>query len=123
MAFKGFVKLMGFSLAKGDRAVFTLFADALLADHPALQPIKEELLAEEKRVAEMVTVLSGEDNHLWFRPWLAESILLRGSTIHPLSALEITALRNRRRQVQKPYNDELLRISIAGVSVGMLTTG
>jgi phosphoenolpyruvate carboxylase len=123
MAFKGFVKLLGFSLAKGDRAVFTFFADALLADAPGLKIIKEELLAEEKRAAEMVAVLSGQDNPLWFRPWLTQSILLRGSTIHPLSVLEVAALRDRRRQVQKPYIDELLRISIAGVSVGMLTTG
>lgn len=122
MAFKGFVKLMGFSLAKGDRAVFSLFADALTQD-PELKAIKEELLNEEKRVSEMVTILSGEDNHLWFRPWLSQSILLRGSTIHPLSVIEVAALRNRRQKVQKPHNDELLRIAIAGVAIGMLTTG
>jgi phosphoenolpyruvate carboxylase len=116
-AFKGFVKLMGFSLAKGDRAVFSLFVDALTED-PELKAIKEELLNEERRVSEMVTTLSGEDNHLWFRPWLSQSILLRGSTIHPLSAIEVAALRNRRRKVQKPHNDELMRIAIAGVAMG-----
>lgn len=122
MAFKGFVKLMGFSLAKGDRAVFSLFADALTGD-PDLRAVRDELLDEEKRVSEMVKVLSGENNRLWFRPWLSESILLRGSTIHPLSAMEVAALRNRRRNVQKPHNDELLRIAIAGTAIGMLTTG
>lgn len=122
MAFKGFVKLMGFSLAKGDRAVFSLFAD-VLTDDPELRAVAGELLMEEERVSGMVTFLSGESNHLWFRPWLAESILLRGSTIHPLSVIEVAALRNRRRDVQKPHNDELLRIAIAGVAIGMLTTG
>jgi len=125
MAFKGFVKLMGFSLAKGDRAVFSFFADALisLTKDPNLKAIKEELLNEEKRVAEMVYTLSGEKNYLWFRPWLSESILLRGSTVHPLSAIEVAALKNRRQRVQKLHNDELLRIAIAGTAVGMLTTG
>lgn len=122
IAFKGFIKLIGFSLAKGDRAVFSLFADAL-AEDPESQTVKDELLAEEKRVSEMVTILSGEDNHLWFRPWLSESILLRGSTIHPLSVIEVMALRNRRRKILKPHNDELLRIAIAGTAIGMLTTG
>ncbi|MGD2087572.1 MAG: phosphoenolpyruvate carboxylase [Candidatus Aminicenantes bacterium] len=122
MAFRGFVKLMGFSLAKGDRAVFTLFADALTKE-PELKAIKEELLDEEKRVSEMVTALSGQDNYLWFRPWLSQSILFRGSTIHPLSVIEVAALRNRHQNREKPYNEELLRISIAGTAVGMLTTG
>ncbi|MCP5102776.1 MAG: phosphoenolpyruvate carboxylase [bacterium] len=126
--FRGFVKLMGFSLAKGDRAVFSFFADALAAAGgdagvPGLEAVKELLLAEEKRVADMVTVLSGREDHLWFRPWLAESILLRGSTIHPLSVIEVSALRNRRRKIERPHNDELLRIAIAGTAVGMLTTG
>ncbi|NIM15187.1 MAG: phosphoenolpyruvate carboxylase [Candidatus Aminicenantes bacterium] len=122
MAFKGFVKLMGFSLAKGDRAVFSFFADALITE-PGLKAVKEKLLEEEKRVSEMVATLSGEDSLLWFRPWLSESILLRGSTIHPLSAFEVAAMRNRRRNIQRPHNDELLRIAIAGVAIGMLTTG
>ncbi len=122
MPFKGFVKLMGFSLAKGDRAVFSLFAD-VLTDDPDLRVIRDELLAEEERVSVMVRELSGEDNLLWFRPWLSESILLRGSTIHPLSVMEVAALRNRRRKVQRPHNDELLRIAIAGAAIGMLTTG
>jgi phosphoenolpyruvate carboxylase len=113
---------MGFSLAIGDRAVFSFFSDALVTE-PGLKAVKEELLAEEKRVSEMVAALSGEDNLLWFRPWLSESILLRGSTIHPLSAFEVAAMRNRRRNVRRPYNDELLRIAIAGVAIGMLTTG
>lgn len=122
MPFRGFVKLMGFSLAKGDRAVFSLFVDAL-TDDPELKAAAEELLEEEGRVSEMVTLLSGQNNHLWFRPWLAESIRLRGSTIHPLSAMEAAALRNRRHKIEKPHNDELLRIAIAGVAIGMLTTG
>ncbi len=122
MAFRGFVKLMGFSLAKGDRAVFTFFADALTKE-PELKVVKEELLGEEKRVSEMVTALSGQDNYLWFRPWLSQSILLRGSTIHPLSVIEVAALRNRHQNIERPYNEELLRISIAGTAVGMLTTG
>lgn len=121
-AFKGFVKLMGFSLAKGDRSVFSLFAHRL-APEPELQSVKEKLLAEEQRVVEMVKTLSGEENLLWFRPWLSQSILLRGSTIHPISLIELAALENRRQNMHKPHNDEILRIAIAGVAVGMLTTG
>ncbi|MCK4765133.1 MAG: phosphoenolpyruvate carboxylase, partial [Candidatus Aminicenantes bacterium] len=122
LAFKGFVKLMGFSLAKGDRAVFSFFVDTLTQE-PALLDVKEQLLAEEQRVAHMVHTLSGEESYLWFRPWLAESILLRGSIIHSLSALEVKALRQRHSGVREEGNDELLRIAIAGTAIGMLTTG
>jgi len=122
MAFRGFIKLMGFSLAKGDRSVFTFFADAL-AKEPELNDIKEELLNEEKRVTEMVTILSGHNDYLWFRPWLSQSILFRGSSIHPLSVIELSALKNKNQKKAKPFNDELLRMSIAGTAVGMLTTG
>jgi phosphoenolpyruvate carboxylase len=122
MAFRGFVKLMGFSIAKGDRAVFSLFADTL-ANEPKLKILQKVLLDEEERVSQMIQTLSLQNNHLWFRPWLAKSILLRGSTIHPLSVIEVMALRSRRQNIQQLYNDELLRIAIAGVAVGMLTTG
>jgi len=121
-AFKAFIKLMGFSLAKGDRAVFSLFASQL-APEPEMQTIKEKLMAEERRVMEMVKTLSGKDHLLWFRPWLSQSILLRGSTIHPLSLIQLAALQNRRQNVGKTHTDEILRSAIAGVAVGMLTTG
>ncbi|MCP4221313.1 MAG: phosphoenolpyruvate carboxylase [bacterium] len=122
ISLKGFIKLLGFSLAKGDRAVFSLFVDTLV-DEPDLMAVKEKLLKEERRAVEMVSVLTGSDNILWFQPWLAQSILMRGSAIHPLSVIEVAALRNRRKKIQKEHNDELLRIAIAGTAIGMLTTG
>lgn len=122
ISFKGFIKLLGFSLAKGDQAVFSLFVDTLVND-PGLIEVKENLIAEEQRARQMVTSLSGEQDLLWFRPWLAESIKKRGSSIHPLSIIEAAALRSRREGIPKLHNDELLRIAIAGTAIGMLTTG
>ncbi len=121
-AFKGVIKLMGFSLAKGDRAVFSLYTD-ILAKEPGLETVKKELLEEEERVRRMVSAISGEDDFLWFRPWLGESILLRGSTIHPLSVIEVMALRNRRQGILGGQNDDVLRTAVAGSAIGMLTTG
>jgi hypothetical protein len=37
--------------------------------------------------------------------------------------IEVAALRCRHQNREKPYNEELLRIAIAGTAVGMLTTG
>jgi phosphoenolpyruvate carboxylase len=122
ISFKGFIKLLGFSLAKGDGAVFSLLVDTLVKD-PELMKVKESLIAEEQRARQMILFLSGEQELLWFRPWLAESIKLRGSSIHPLSVIEAAALRSRRRGIPKLHNDELLRIAIAGTAIGMLTTG
>jgi phosphoenolpyruvate carboxylase len=122
ISFKGFIKLLGFSLAKGDGAVFSLLVDTLVKD-PELKVVKEHLIAEEQRARQMVLILSEEQELLWFRPWLAESIKLRGSSIHPLSVIEVAALRRRRMGIPKPHNDELLRIAIAGTAIGMLTTG
>jgi phosphoenolpyruvate carboxylase len=122
ISFRGFIKLLGFSLAKGDGAVFSFLVDTLVKDQE-LKTVYENLVAEEQRARRMVLELSGEQELLWFRPWLAESIKLRGSSIHPLSVIEVGALHSRRMGVPKPHNDELLRIAIAGTAIGMLTTG
>jgi len=122
ISFKGFIKLLAFSLAKGDGAVFSFMVDTLVKD-PDLLSVKEHLMAEEQQARQMVYALSGEEELLWYRPWLAESIKLRGSSIHPLSVIELAALRSRRMEIPKQHNDELLRIAIAGTAIGMLTTG
>lgn len=121
-AFSGYIKLMGFSLIKGSAGIFSVFSHQL-GHAPEFEEIKNRLLEEEARVATMVKSLSGEESLLWFRPWLAESIRLRSSAIHPLSLLSLIALKNRRQGKNSPDNDNLLRETIAGVAIGMLTTG
>jgi hypothetical protein len=59
--------------------------------------------------------VSGGKDHLWFRPWLKESIYFRSSMIHPLNVIQKIAL-------EKSYQP-LLRTTVAGISSGMLTTG
>jgi phosphoenolpyruvate carboxylase len=59
--------------------------------------------------------ITEEKDYVWFRPWLAESITFRSSMIHPLNVIQ---------KIATQKNDpELLRITVTGISSGMLTTG
>ena len=113
---------MAFSLAKGDRAVFAFFAKEL-SKEKTMRQMLQELEQEEKRVFHFIRCVSQQKDILWFRPWLAQSIRLRSSTIHPLSALEVISLKQRRQNPNNTINNELLRAAVAGTAIGMLTTG
>lgn len=76
---------------------------------------KEIFISELERTIEFFKFLTGEENFIWFRPWLEESIDLRSPKIDPLNFLQIYALKNK--------EVELLRETVTGVACGMLTTG
>ncbi|TNF02659.1 MAG: phosphoenolpyruvate carboxylase, partial [Deltaproteobacteria bacterium] len=56
-----------------------------------------------------------QDQLLWFRPWLSESISLRAPMIHPLNLIQIISLERK--------NAVLLRETVTGIASGMMTTG
>jgi phosphoenolpyruvate carboxylase len=63
----------------------------------------------------MLRFISQQQNPLWFKPFLGSSIRLRSPMIHPLNLLQIIACREK--------DFALLRLTVTGISSGMLTTG
>ena len=113
--FRSYIKLLGFTLAKVELGVWRI---ALEQSGLSGKLAKTTLLAfesEYRQACSFVRSMSGEQNLLWFRPWLGESIQLRSPMIHPLNLLQISATKNR--------NANLLRTTVTGISSGMMTTG
>lgn len=109
-AFTSYVKALGFTLAKVRLNVWKLYlTEAGMAD--SFGAFADEYALTDSAYREVC----GQDDLLWFRPWLGESILLRSPMIHPLNLLQILA--------QKSGDLDLLRLTVTGISSGMLTTG
>ncbi|MBS1960538.1 MAG: phosphoenolpyruvate carboxylase [Bdellovibrionales bacterium] len=113
--FRSFVNVLGFTLAKVEMPVFHFYLER------SSLPVKEKAYFKRRFDEEFAMTqkffleLTGHSDPLWFRPWLAESIVLRSAMIHPLNLLQSLA--------QKDQDLPLLRIAVTGVASGMLTTG
>ena len=108
---RSLIKLLSFTLAKVDLDIWNVYLDELLEDDHWSQSFAEEY----QKSLQFIKEISGEDDLLWFRPWLKESIELRSPLIDPLNLLQIVAIQE---------NDEvLLRETATGIACGMLTTG
>ena len=114
--FASYVKALGFTLAKVELPIWRLYLETA----PGLKPERKkeayvEFASEYDRALAFFKYVTGHEDLLWFRPWLGESIRLRSPMIHPLNLLQILSERD---------NDvHLLRVSVTGVSSGMMTTG
>ncbi len=106
-----FIKQLGFTLAKVDLAVWALYLDRLADGREMIEDWQTEL----SRVHEVFNFITGGKQLLFHRPWLQESIFLRACYIDPLNLLQIIALEKGDR--------DLLRLTVTGISSGMLTTG
>ena len=114
--FSSYVKALGFTLAKVDLAIWFMYLENSVGLSIAKRDSAKSLFEEELRKTTLfLSELTGEENWLWFRPWLGESILLRSSLIHPLNLLQILAHQEK--------DNRLLRLTVTGISSGMLTTG
>ena len=109
-----FVNVLGFTLKKVRISIFMTYLKELLNEEE-FKYWSKEFNDELERTNEFFSFLTGQDNYLWFRPWLEESIDLRSPKIDPLNFLQIHALKNK--------EFDLLRESVTGVACGMLTTG
>lgn len=113
--FTSAVKALGFTLAKVELAVWRLaLAESGLPAETAERAFKT-FKDEFRKAGVFLKEITGEDDPLWFRPWLGESIQLRSPMIHPLNALQIIAAQTK--------DLFLLRLTVTGISSGMLTTG
>ncbi len=113
--FSSFVRALGFTLDKVELPVWKLYIERSGMKSELAQSLYSEFKAEYEEAVHFVQAMSGEENLLWFSPWLGESIRLRSPMIHPLNLLQMIAREDR--------DILLLRWTVTGIASGMLTAG
>lgn len=113
--FQSYVKALGFTLAKIEMPVWKMYLEQSHLDPETIESTFKEFKAEFDKAVSFFHEITGQKDFLWFRPWLGESIQLRSPMIHPLNLLQIIA--------QKRKDMQLLRLTVTGISSGLLTTG
>lgn len=110
-----YVKLLGFTLAKVELPIWELYLSKSGLEAKKVDAMIKGFRDEYNKSVQFVHEITQQRNLLWYRPWLRESIELRSVMIHPINLLQILIM-NRKDPV-------LLRESVAGIALGMLTTG
>lgn len=113
--FNSYVKALGFTLAKLELPIWRMYLEKSAMPEAAIEKHFYSFKEELEKTWTFFRAVTGEKDPTWYRPWLGESIHLRSPMIHPLNLLQILA--------EKEKNVELLRISVTGISSGMMTTG
>lgn len=110
-----YLKHLGFTLEKIRISVWHFLIDKSNLEDGEKKRWIEVFYKELNLTESFFHEVSGGKDHLWFRPWLRESIYFRSSMIHPLNVIQKISLEKSCRP--------LLRTTVAGISSGMLTTG
>ncbi len=113
--FSSYIRALGFTLAKVELSVWRIYLEHSGLDRKLTDRFFSLFQEEYAGALEMLQYVSEKSDPLWFNHWLGASIRLRSSMIHPLNLLQILAIHE---------NDFLLlRLTVTGISSGMLTTG
>ncbi|MEC7276289.1 MAG: phosphoenolpyruvate carboxylase [Bdellovibrionota bacterium] len=112
--FKSFMKILGFTLAKVELSVFKLYLEENLSGAEAKEAF-DKFHTEYLKAKTFFHEVTREDDLLWFRPWLEESVRLRAPMIHPLNLIQLISLKKK--------DARLLRVTVTGIASGMMTTG
>lgn len=113
--FSVFVRALGFTLAKIELSVWRLYLENSSLDPDIRERMFDAFKKEHELTLKFYQDVSSTKELLPQRPWLQDSIILRAPMIHPLNLLQILALQE---------NDvDLLRLTVTGVSSGMMNTG
>lgn len=113
--FASYVKALGFTLAKIEPAVWDVYLSRSGLPRELIDGFRRELAAELRHTRGFARAMLGTAALLPSKPWLQESITLRSPMIHPLNLLQILAM--------EKGEVDLLRLSVAGIASGMMTTG
>lgn len=110
-----FVKILGFTLRKVELPIWRLYLERLDLPKAQIEEYYAQFESEYQRTLTFFHEMTGQQDLLWHRPWLGESIYFRSSMIHPLNLIQLEALSRS--------NESLLRETVTGVACGMMTTG
>lgn len=113
--FASYIRALGFTLAKVELSVWRIYLEYSGIEEKVIEAFFRLFEQEFVHALEMVQFISGEKNPLWFNQRLGASIRLRAPMIHPLNLLQILAIQEK--------DPMLLRLTVTGISSGMLTTG
>lgn len=113
--FKTYVRALGYTLAKVELPVWRVYLDATKLPENEKEEIWSEFTKEYQASLVAARALLQSRQLISWRPWLQESITLRSPMIHPLNMLQVIAMENR--------HISLLRVTVTGISSGMMTTG
>jgi phosphoenolpyruvate carboxylase len=123
--FRSLVDNAQISLGKADLAVARLYAG--LVSPPALaQRIFGKIEREWQRTRDAILRVTGSDVLLKSSPVLRRSIQLRNPYVDPLSLVQVTLLRRRRRPAtaaEREAIERLVALTINGIAAGLQTTG
>ncbi|MES3037444.1 MAG: phosphoenolpyruvate carboxylase [Bdellovibrionota bacterium] len=113
--FTSYIKALAFTLAKIEINIWQMYLEESGLPKEQIKKSFQEFQTELDLTIKCYQEICGHKDLMWFRPWLGESIQLRSAMIHPLNLLQIVA--------KKTKDMHLLRVSVTGISSGMLTTG
>lgn len=113
--FATYIRALRFTLAKVEIAVWNLYLEQSGLEPSMIQKFQHDFEKELQGAKTFVRAILGHHELIAWRPWLQESITLRSPMIHPLNLLQIIAM--------KQNDAVLLRLSVTGISSGMMTTG
>ena len=109
---RGFLRQLGFALAKTAPSVWDQYAGRLASNES--KALLKSLDSERRLALRLAGPLLAD------REWLSESIRLRAPMIHPLNLLQIELLESGHASASA---QQLFRETVTGISAGMLTTG
>tara|TARA_B110001454_G_scaffold219204_1_gene252199 strand:- start:10141 stop:12474 length:2334 start_codon:yes stop_codon:yes gene_type:complete len=113
--FTSYVKALDFTLAKVELEVFKIYLKQSRLPQTLIQDFSNEVNQEFRWACQFVSAMTGSSKRLAHKEWLKESIDLRSTMIHPLNVLQIIAQKNK--------EIALLRLTVTGISAGMMATG
>lgn len=113
--FATYVNALGFTLAKVEPAVWDLYLERSGLPPDQIAAFRAEFAAELKGALAFTRDMLGSRSLIPSKAWLRESVTLRSPMIHPLNVLQILAM--------EKGEADLLRLTVAGIASGMMTTG
>ncbi|MES2966133.1 MAG: phosphoenolpyruvate carboxylase, partial [Bdellovibrionota bacterium] len=113
--FTTYLRALKNTLAKVRLSVWHIYLDSSELSDELKARIYVDFEREFDRANEFVQEVSKKTDAMEARAWLEESIHLRSPMIHPLNLLQVLAMRDR--------DEALLRLTVTGISSGMMTTG
>lgn len=113
--FNSYVKALDFTLAKVELAVFKTYLHESSLPKELIQKFSQEIEDEYARTVKFCKTITKSQKLLDTKAWLQESVQLRAPMIHPLNLLQNIAMKNK--------EIDLLRLTVTGISSGMMSTG
>ena len=114
-AFTSYVKALDFTLAKVELSVFKTYMQQSQLPKNLIRDFTADVENEFRSTVAFCKSMTGSSELLRTKLWLQESVRLRAPMIHPLNILQIIA--------QKNHEIDLLRLTVTGISSGMMSTG